>query len=317
MSRRPFRPAVDTGSYFPAAAHEAAHAAVDAAFHRHDAVVLVDGPPGVGKSLVARRWLEHLPPEIPRVVVPNVHAAKPADLLQAILFDLNQPYQGLSEQELRLAVTGQLLTAAAGGRPTVLVVDEAQHLTHPAIEELRLLGNVETDGGAALFTLLVAQPALRDVFARPGYASFAQRIAALSRVEPFTPAEAADYLRHQVRAAGGNPAKVFDDGTVALLTGACGGVARVLNRAAGLAADLAAEGEADLIDAEAVLEALSRLGLEAEEADEPLVLAHPRRSGEPAPAARPKAETVRGPAVGRERPAGTGSKQKAGRKKSA
>src|SRR5262249_4951742 len=64
-----------------------------------------------GRAEVAR------PPsaDVPRVVVPNSRASQPADLFQAILFDLGKPYQGLTEQELRLAVTGQLLDAATEG----------------------------------------------------------------------------------------------------------------------------------------------------------------------------------------------------------
>lgn len=293
MVRRPFRPAVDTASYFPAAAHEAAIAALAAAFARHESIVLLDGPTGVGKSLVARKWLESLPAEVPRAVVPNAHAAKPADLLQAILFDLGQPYEKLSEQELRLAVTGQLLDAA-GEFPTVLLIDEAQHLGPAALEELRLLGNVETRGGSAAFALLVAQPSLRDALARPAYETLAQRIGVRCAIEPFTPEESADYLRHQVRAAGGNPARVYDDSAVSLLAGACGGVARLLNQAAGLAVELAAGGEAELVDSEAAIEALSRLGLEAaEESAGPVVLTHPKRPTESAPATRPKQKTSR------------------------
>ena len=248
LSRRPFRPAVDPAAYFPAAAHEAALAGVAAAFARRDAAALVDGPAGVGKSLVARRWLDSLPADAPRVVVANPHAAGPAELLQAILFDLGRPYQGLSVQELRLAVTAELLT---GVQPTAVVIDEAQNLTPAAVEELRLLGNVETPDGPAAFVLLVAQPGLRDGLGR----AFGQRVAARHRVEPFTPDESAAYLRHQAGAA-------FEDEAVALLAEACGGVARVLNQAAALAGELAAGGGADRVDAEAVLEALTRLGLD-------------------------------------------------------
>lgn len=248
LSRRPFRPAVDPAAYFPAAAHEAALAGVTAAFARRDPAALVDGPPGVGKSLVARRWLDRFPPDAPRVVVANPHAAGPAELLQAILFDLGRPYQGLSPQELRLAVTAELLAAT---HPTAVVVDEAQNLTPAAVEELRLLGNVETPDGPAAFVLLVAQPGLRDGLGR----AFGQRVAARHRVEPFTVDESTAYLRHQAGAA-------FEDEAVELLAGACGGVARVLNQAATIAGELAAAGGADRVDAEAVLEALARLGLD-------------------------------------------------------
>jgi type II secretory pathway predicted ATPase ExeA len=318
MTRRPFRAAVDTASYFAAATHESALSALVAAFARRDSVVLLDGAPGVGKSLVARRWLETLPADVPRVVVPNPHTARPADLLQAILFDLNQPYQGLSEQELRLAVTGQLL-GAAGEHPTVLVFDEAQHLGPPAIEELRLLGNVETIGGGVLFVVLVAQPALRDVLAQPGCEPFAQRVAVRCRLEPLSAEESAAYLRHQVAAAGGDPQAVFDADAVSLLSGACGGVPRLLNHAVALAAELTAAGGAEAIDVEAALEAVSRLGLAAQPAgpEEPLVIPHPSRSEEPIRPARPREQTGPNAGHGSDGTSGRTPKQKPARKRSA
>lgn len=299
IARRPFRPAVDVGSYYPAATHEAALAAVIAALDRRDPAALIDGPAGTGKSLVARLWLDRLLPDVPRVILPNLHAARPADLLQAILFDLDQPYQGLSEQELRLAVTARLLAAVPSGHPTVVVIDEAQHLSPAVLEELRLLGNIETADGSALFLLLVAQPNFRATLANPGCAAFAQRVGVICHIEPLTVDESADYLWHQVKAAGGNPTKLFDAEAVALLAGACGGVARLLNRAASLAAELAAGAGAKTIDVEAALEALARLGLgpAADESAEPVVFSHPAKADAPR--------------------TGRGSKHKAGRKRPA
>jgi type II secretory pathway predicted ATPase ExeA len=254
---------------------------------------LIDGPPGTGKTLVARKWLEHLLPDVPRVVVPSARADGPGELHQAILFDLAQPYHGLSEQELRLAVTGHLLDAAVeGAYPTVLVLDEAQHLGRTVLEELRLLGNLETRQGAALFIVLVAQPALRETLATPGLEPLAQRLAIRSSLAPFTAEESADYLRHQVRAAGGEPERIFTDESGPILIAACRGVPRLLNRAASLALELAATNESTQADVEAVLEALDRLGLSTAEAAEPdqpadpVLLPHPARSVEPAKSRR-------------------------------
>ena len=311
LARPAFRPAVDTDSYYPAAAHEQALAAVASGFARRDPVVLLDGPSGIGKSLIARKWLEQLLPEVPRVVIPNAHAARPADLLQAILFDLSEPYQGLSEQELRLAVTGQLLHASATtGFPTVLLIDEAQQLTPQALEELRLLGNLETRQGTALFVLLVGHPMLREALRRPAYEAFAQRVAVWVALEPFSPEESENYIVHQVQAAGGDPDAVFDESAVSLFAGACGGVPRVLNQVVGLAASLAADAGVKLIDIEAGMEALTRLGLENPEPDpseEPVVLQHPARMTAP-PTASPASPQAAG---------AKGSKQKSGRKRMA
>jgi type II secretory pathway predicted ATPase ExeA len=264
--------------------------------------VLIEGPPGIGKSLVVRKWLDDLLADVPRVFLPSAHAQRPADLLQAILFDLGKPYQGLSEQELRLAVTGHLLDAADEcGYPTVLVLDEAQHLSQQACEELRLLGNLETKRGAAAFTLLVAQPALRDTLRGPDYELFAQRIGTRAAVVPLTPLESMGYVRHQIRAAGGEPGDVFDEEGISLVADACGGVPRVLNRAAALALELAAEGGAERADVEAALEALERLGLDAGGTDEPEDSILPLRPADSAsgkslnPAGRDEAAGHRGP----------------------
>jgi type II secretory pathway predicted ATPase ExeA len=138
---------------------------------------------------------------------------------------------------------------------------------------------VEARDGAMLFVLMVAQPSLRETLARPGYESLAQRIVARPRIDPFTMDESVGYLRHQVRKAGGEPARVFDDSAVAILAEACSGIARVLNQAAGLAIDLAIEGETDAVDAEAALEALTQLGLNSvEPANDLVVLPHPKRA---------------------------------------
>lgn len=288
MTRPAFRPAADPASYFPAATHEAALAGLSAAFARRDPAVLIDGPPGTGKTLAARRWLARLAAGVPRAVLPNVHAGRAADLLQAILFDLDRPYQGLTEQELRLAVTAELLAGAASGYPTVLVIDEAQHLGDAAIEELRLLGNVETPGGSAVFAVLVGQPGLRDRLRRPEAGAFAQRVGAWCGLDPLTAEESAEYLRHRVLAAGGRPG-VLDEEAAGLLAGACGGVPRVLNRAATAAAELAAEAGADTIDAEAAVEALARLGLGAEEPAGTVPLPEAEAKGKGGRAARPRA----------------------------
>jgi type II secretory pathway predicted ATPase ExeA len=297
MARRPFRLAVDTASYFSAASHESAFAALKAAFARGETAFLIDGPPGAGKSLVARRWLEQLSPEVPRVVLPNAHAARPADLLQAILFDLNQPYEGMTEQELRLAVTAQLLTLAGSGYPVVALVDEAQHLSFSALEELRLLGNIEVAGSSTLFAVLVALPGLRESLARPAYAAVAQHVADRCRVDPLSKDESADYLRHQVRAAGGEPSRVFDDETLAMLAGVCDGIPRILNSAAALALELAAQAGADRVDVEAAMEALQRLGRALPETDElspPAVLTHPAAAPQPARAKSVSSRTAAG-----------------------
>jgi type II secretory pathway predicted ATPase ExeA len=264
LRRRPFRTAPDSESYYPATSHENALARLLQAVTDDEGVALLTGDPGTGKTLVCHRLLERLGSDPASILLTHSHFNGRAGLLQAILFDLSLPYEGRSEQELRLALTEHLLKNYAGGRRTVLIVDEAQHLTPDLLEELRLLGNLESRHGKALQVVLVAQPNLLEMLRRPQLTSFSQRLVVRVCLEPLGVQEAADYLVHHLRAAGGQPGDIIADEALELLARATHGLPRLLNQAAQLALAMAAAAGASSVDAEAALEALIALGLEPE-----------------------------------------------------
>jgi type II secretory pathway predicted ATPase ExeA len=278
LTRRPFRPTPDTDSYFPAAAHEAALVALRTAFTAHAGLALLDGDPGTGKTLVALRFLEGLDAAVPRVFIPAPRFSRPADLYQAILFDLGAEYRGLTEQELRLAVTEKLLGGLIEGRPTVVVLDEAQHLSTELLEEVRLLGNLESRTAKAAFVVLVALPHLRERLAMPELAAFAQRVSARCRVGPLSREESIEYLGQQINFAGGRPDALLTGESRELLADRCRGIPRLLNQTASLAFALAATAGAEEVDAEATIEALAQLGLAEPPADGPVLIPHPIRT---------------------------------------
>src|SRR6266849_4032474 len=175
LKRRPFGSTPDGDYYYPSTSHEQALASLLTAVQDLEGIGLLTGAPGTGKTLLCHRLLERLGPEVDNAFLANSHLANRTALLQSILFDLSQPYQGLSEQELRLALMDQLLKTYEAGRRTVLVVDEAQHLNVDLLEELRLLGNLEAKHGRALQVVLVAQPGLLETLSRPETAGFRQR----------------------------------------------------------------------------------------------------------------------------------------------
>jgi len=261
LLRRPFRLSPDPAAYSPTTGHEAAARQLARAFRHGDSVAVVDGEPGTGKTLAGLRFLDSLSNDTPRVMVAAPRQAKPVELYQAILFDLNRPYQGLTEHELRLSVMAEVLAAAEADRRLVLFVDEAHHLSADAMEEIRLLGNLESAAGPTAFVLLAGLPSVRTLIA--GNPSLAHRVSARCRLLPLTVAESESYLREQVRACGGRAEWVFGDEALSLVAGLADGVPRVLNRLAGLALSLAEEDEAEAVDAEAVLAAAELLELTA------------------------------------------------------
>lgn len=305
-SRRPFRSTPDTEAYFPSSTHEAALTALKSAFADREAVALVDGDSGTGKTLIGLRFLESLPNAVPRVLIPSSRFSRPADLFQAMLFDFDAPYQGLTEHELRLAITERLLTEFAGGWPTVVVLDEAQHLGADLLEEIRLLGNLGTRSSKAAFVVLLTMPTLRERLIRPESASLAQRLAVRCHIEPLTSEESVAYLVHQLSASGMDAEDVLSEEASVILAAQCRGVPRLLNQAASVAFSLTTTAGEQTVDVEAVLEALSQLGLAEPTVEEPAVLPHPAKpvheaesrektANSLAPSAEPRTGKARGP----------------------
>ncbi len=266
LQQRPFRPTPDTAYYYPATGQERALAQLQQALTEDEGLALLTGGPGTGKTLLCHCLLERFGTALTSAFLTNSHVRDLTGLLQAILFDLSLPYEGRSEQELRLALTDFLLKNYGAGQRTVLVIDEAQHLTVELLEELRLLGNLEGPQGKALQIVLVAQPSLVDLLGRADLVAFSQRVAVRAQLEPLDLHEAADYLIHHLRVAGGHPEGMISDEALEILARGTGGIPRLLNRAAHQALTLAWGAGAALVDAEAALEALTNVGL-ADHAD--------------------------------------------------
>jgi len=276
LTRRPFRPTADTDAYFASPSHDAAVEGLTSAFAARDGLALVDGSTGSGKTLAALKFLEGLENDVPRLLIPAPRFARAAEFFQAVLFDLGVEYRGLSDHELRLAVMDQLLNKLAAGHPTVLVLDEAQHLNSELLEEVRLLGNLETRSAKALFIVLVALPSLRERWTKPEFAGLAQRVSVRLRIEPLDREESAKYIWHQLQVAGGRPADLISEEAINLLTAQCQGLPRLLNQACSLAFNLARSAGESTVDTEAAMEALTRLGFQIEEpVQETLVLPKP------------------------------------------
>jgi general secretion pathway protein A len=269
LRERPFRATPDSTCYYPATSHERALHRLLQGLNDDEGIVVLTGEPGMGKTLLCHCLLERLGPDVISVLLTNTHFSDRGAFLQAILFDLSLPYEGRSEQEMRLALTDFLLRNFTEGRRTILLADEAHHLTVEILEELRLLANLESGRGRAVQVVLVAQPSLLLTLSRRSLASLAQRVAVRADLAPLDLHEAADYLLHQVRAAGARSQTLFSDEALEVLARGTKGVPRRLNQAAHQALSVAAAAGTTLVDAEAALEALSVLGLDekAEEAE--------------------------------------------------
>jgi MSHA biogenesis protein MshM len=267
LRRRPFRATPDSSCYYPAGPHESALEELLAALADGEGLALLTGAPGTGKTLLCHRLLERLGDHVTGVFLPHGRFGNRAGLLRAILYDLSRQTNAPAEHDLRLALTDALLSNYAAGKRAVLIVDESHHLGPDLLEELRLLGNLEAEPGKALQVVLVAQPCVVATLGRPMLASLSQRLAVRAVLEPMNVQDAADYILHQLRLAGGTPQDLVTPDGLELLARGARGVPRLLNQAAHRALSLAYAAGERAVDAEAALEALGSLGLEtAEEA---------------------------------------------------
>jgi type II secretory pathway predicted ATPase ExeA len=265
LTRRPFPATPDSDRYYPATSHEAALTALQSALADDEGIVLLTGATGTGKTLLGQVILDRLGKDATTALLTNSHVADRSALLQAILYDLGLPYADRGEQVLRLRLTEQLLKRCATDGRTLLVIDEAQHLSADLLEELRLLTNLEGSGRKALQVVLIALPGILDTLKTPALEALQQRMAVRCMIEPLGAEEAADYLHHHLRQAGGQPEKILDESAIEVLVRGALGVPRRLNQAAHHALTLADAADLARVDTEAAMEALALLGLSAGE----------------------------------------------------
>ncbi len=166
--------------------------------------VQLTGEVGTGKTTLSRLLLEQVPENtrVALVLNPRVSAV---ELLETICEELRLDVEGRrgSAKALVDALNAYLLDAYAQGLRVVVVIDEAQNLSVDALEQVRLLTNLETDTQKLLQIVLLGQPELRAILAREELRQLAQRITARFHLTPLDAAETGEYLRHRFRVAGG------------------------------------------------------------------------------------------------------------------
>ncbi|HSM11081.1 MAG TPA: AAA family ATPase, partial [Lysobacter sp.] len=166
--------------------------------------VQLTGEVGTGKTTLCRVVLEQLP-ENARVALVLNPQLTPVELLETICQELRLQigdHRG-SRKALVDALNAYLLEAYSQGLRVVLIIDEAQNLSADALEQVRLLNNLETPTQKLLQIILIGQPELRTMLARTDLRQLAQRITARYHLTPLDVAETAQYLRHRWRVAGG------------------------------------------------------------------------------------------------------------------
>jgi general secretion pathway protein A len=204
LKERPFTLVPDPDYLFLGSQHKLARAYLEYGLKERMGFVVLTGEVGTGKTTLIKSILREKEAGL-RLGVLYQTSVEAEDLLDLLLkeFQIRGHFGG--SRAARLGAFNQFLLSSYGrGEHVVLVVDEAQNLGSKALEELRLLSNLQTEKEPLLQVILVGQPGLRDRLRHPALRQLAQRVAIHYHLSPLNQDETKEYIRFRLARAGGS-----------------------------------------------------------------------------------------------------------------
>ncbi|MBV6320105.1 ExeA family protein [Duganella violaceipulchra] len=233
LKQSPFSIAPDPRYLFMSERHREALAHLLYGVGSGGGFVLLTGEIGAGKTTVCRCFMEQIPENCKLAYIFNPKLSV-EELLLSICDEfgiaLAPPGAGaVSVKGYVDAINAYLLASHAQGRNNVLIIDEAQNLSAEVLEQLRLLTNLETSERKLLQIILIGQPELRAMVARPVLEQLAQRVIARYHLGSLSEAETGAYIAHRLAVAGAAAIAPFPRGLMGLVHKLAKGVPRRIN----------------------------------------------------------------------------------------
>lgn len=223
----PFALTPDPGYLYLGPGHREALAHLLYGISEDGGFVQLTGEVGTGKTTLIRALLAQRPPEVDVALCLNPRLTV-NEFVATLCDELGIKTESGGLKALIDALNRHLLATHARGRHTVVIIDEAQNLSPEVLEQVRLLTNLETHRHKLLRMVLVGQPELQTLLARPGLRQLAQRITARCHLRPLDRRTARAYLDHRLRVAGGQP-ELFSSAAGRIVQRRAGGIPRLLN----------------------------------------------------------------------------------------
>jgi general secretion pathway protein A len=190
--------------------------------------MVVTGEIGTGKTTICRTLLERLDRNVKTAVIFN-SLVTGRELLESILEDFGYPSKGKSRRELVETLNTFLVHQLSNGENAVLIIDEAQNLSIPALEQIRMLSNLETGKEKMLQIILLGQSEFDRMLKYPRLKQLNQRIAIRLRLVPFTREETESYIYQRLTLAGARGSITFSRSAFDKIYKFSKGVPRLIN----------------------------------------------------------------------------------------
>jgi general secretion pathway protein A len=228
LRERPFALTPDPDYLYPSRVHKEALSYLRYGIESHAGFVVITGAIGSGKTTLLQTMLRGLDGQTTVARVMNT-LLDPRELLESAMIDLGLDPAGKSKPAMLKAFGEFLVNERASGRLVLLVIDEAQNLTLPALEEIRMLSNLETEKSKLLQIILIGQPDLRDKLDRPELEQLRQRITVSYHLEPIDSDETNHYVNHRLALASIAAPLSFPREVTDRIFDRSGGVPRLIN----------------------------------------------------------------------------------------
>ncbi|MEM6487480.1 MAG: AAA family ATPase [Pseudomonadota bacterium] len=257
LNARPFLTVPDPSFLFWSEGHELGYTMLRYGVETRSLITVITGEIGAGKTTLLRHLMDDLPEDVTMGLISNMQEGR-GDLLHWAMMSLDQDFGDEPYVKLFKRFQDYVIDRYAEGRRVMLVIDEAQNLSVKQLEELRMLSNINADRDELLQIILVGQPQLRDLLARPDLAQFAQRIAADFHLPRLSAEDTARYVNHRLQVSGARW-EIFPPKTCDLIYEATGGVPRLVNILCDLALVYGYSGERTVIEEDLLWEFLSSI----------------------------------------------------------
>ena len=267
LKEKPFNLTPDPRFFFLSENHRGAFEHLLYGIKEREGFILITGEVGAGKTTLCRALLNKIESQSTDSALILNPMFSGQELLQCILSDFGISSGGTTKKELLDELNQFLLNQQGANRSSILIIDEAQNLPLPVLEEIRILSNLETEKEKLLQIILMGQVELKEKLSLPRLRQLNQRISIRYHLQPLGKEEVPRYIHHRLTVAGSSGDIHFTTGALREIYNYSRGIPRLIN----LASDRALLGgyaeQSREIQRQTVMKGLK--SLEGEEAPRP------------------------------------------------